>query len=336
MRAASRWTSEGTWRVRAFCLAFVILAYGSAIKGQQLPDSSFHFANAHPAFAAGAGPAVCVDAAHNNFHTLEDRYYAFGRLIRADGFRSISLTERLHQGVPAHCAVFVIANALPARAGDPGADLNAPAFSPHEVRRILEWVVGGGRLLLIMDHSPYPAAVADLAAVLGVLPLNGGAKYRMFGELPDASVRNIVEQHGVTADSVRAFVGPLGTLGDHSILQGRPDMDLPVRSVMTFGGSTFYPAGDMRPLLQVPAHARGTGRLPGPFQEHAPRYSLDGWLVGGAREVGPGRVVILGEAAMCSAQLAGPSRTPMGMNDPLATDNAQFCLNIVRWLAGVF
>lgn len=336
MRAALQWTSDRTWRVRTFCLAFVILAYGSVVNGQQLPDSAFHFANAHPAFAPGAGPAVCVDAAHNNFHTLEDRYYAFGRLIRGDGFRSISLTERLDQGVPAHCAVLVIANALPARVGDPGADLNAPAFSPGEVRRILEWVIGGGRLLLIMDHSPFPAAVAHLAAVLGVLPLNGGATYRMFGELPDASVRNIVEQHGVTADSVRGFVGPLGTLGDHPILRGRPDVDPPVRSVMTFSGSAFHPAEDMRPLLQVPAHARGTVRLPGSSQEHASRYSLDGWLVGGAREVGPGRVVVLGEAAMCSAQLAGPGPTPMGMNDPLAVDNAQFCLNVVRWLAGVF
>lgn len=322
--------------MRSLGLSFAAMAFASALNGQQVADSAFHFENPHPAFSHGEGPVVCVDAAHHNFHTLDGRYFAFGKLLREDGFRTTSLTEPFDHALLDDCAVLVIANALAVPAGESGSDFNASAFQPQEISAVLEWVFAGGRVLLIMDHAPWPAAAADLAAALGVLPLNGSATYRMFGELPDATVRNIVEQHGVTADSVRGFVGPLGTLGDHPILRGRPDVDPPVRSVMTFGGSAFYPAGDMRPLLQVPAHARGTVWLPGLSQGHAPRYSLDGWLVGGAREVGSGRVVVLGEAAMCSAQLAGPGRTPMGMNDPLAVDNAQFCLNVVRWLAGVF
>ena len=48
-----------------------------------------------------------------------------------------------------------------------------------------------------------------------------------------------------------------------------------------------------------------------------------------------GRVVFLGEAAMFSAQVSGPERNPMGMNDPRAPQDAQFCLNVVRWLTGV-
>jgi hypothetical protein len=45
--------------------------------------------------------------------------------------------------------------------------------------------------------------------------------------------------------------------------------------------------------------------------------------------------VVLGEAAMCTAQLAGPQHVPMGMNNPLAPQNAQFCLNVVHWLSGL-
>jgi hypothetical protein len=51
--------------------------------------------------------------------------------------------------------------------------------------------------------------------------------------------------------------------------------------------------------------------------------------------VGQGRAVVLGEAAMCTAQLAGPQRVPMGMNNPSAPQNAQFCLNVVHWLSGL-
>ena len=315
--------------MRSFCLALMAVAFGSAVNGQQLPDSAFHFQNNHPAFPAGAGPAVCVDAAHHNFHTIDGRYYAFGKLAREDGFRTTSLAKRLDRAVPAHCAVLVIANASAAPLGEAGADFNAPAVRPDEITRILDWVINGGRLLLIVDHAPYPAAAANLAAVLGAVPLNGGATYRMFGVLPEEAVHTITEQYGITVDSVRRVLGPLGTLGDHPILRGRPGLDPPVRTLMTFGGSAFYPARDVYPLLQVPARANGTVWLPGrPYQEHAPRYILDGWLVGGARQVGAGRVVILGEAGMCSAQLAGPQRTHMGMNDPLAVDNALFCINV--------
>jgi hypothetical protein len=42
---------------------------------------------------------------------------------------------------------------------------------------------------------------------------------------------------------------------------------------------------------------------------------------------------MLGEAAMLSAQIAGPQRQPMGMNVP-GSDNKQLALNIMHWLSG--
>ncbi len=46
-----------------------------------------------------------------------------------------------------------------------------------------------------------------------------------------------------------------------------------------------------------------------------------------------GRVMVLGEAAMLSAQRAGPFGMLMGMNAP-GSDDRQFALNVVRWLGG--
>ena len=70
-------------------------------------------------------------------------------------------------------------------------------------------------------------------------------------------------------------------------------------------------------------------------QAEWPVLDIAGWWHAGARTLGKGRVVLLGEAAMCSAQLAGPERWTMGMNHPKAAQNAQFCLSSVRWLTGV-
>ena len=51
-----------------------------------------------------------------------------------------------------------------------------------------------------------------------------------------------------------------------------------------------------------------------------------------AFEYGAGRVVVLGEAAMLTAQIRGPEKIPFGMN-VLGNDNRQLGLNIMHWLS---
>lgn len=70
------------------------------------------------------------------------------------------------------------------------------------------------------------------------------------------------------------------------------------------------------------------------FSKLTPSMSASGMLQGAVVQFGGGRVAVFGEAAMFSAQLAGPDRTPIGMNSPSAPQNAQFLLNIVHWLSG--
>jgi hypothetical protein len=50
--------------------------------------------------------------------------------------------------------------------------------------------------------------------------------------------------------------------------------------------------------------------------------------------VGKGKVVVFGEAAMFSAQIAADLRSQMGFNNTLAPFNQQFVLNTLRWLDG--
>jgi hypothetical protein len=53
-----------------------------------------------------------------------------------------------------------------------------------------------------------------------------------------------------------------------------------------------------------------------------------------ALEYGKGRVFVSGEAAMFSAQLAGPNRVPTGMNAANAKENPELLLNVLHWLDG--
>jgi hypothetical protein len=62
--------------------------------------------------------------------------------------------------------------------------------------------------------------------------------------------------------------------------------------------------------------------------------SAAGRAQGLVMKFGKGRIVVLGEAAMLSAQLAGPNKTPFGMNRP-GLDNRQLAINIMHWLSGL-
>ena len=60
-----------------------------------------------------------------------------------------------------------------------------------------------------------------------------------------------------------------------------------------------------------------------------------GWHQGGLLKAGKGRVAVFGEAAMFTAQRAGPTERPMGMNAPVAKQNYRLLLNVMHWLSGV-
>jgi hypothetical protein len=96
---------------------------------------------------------------------------------------------------------------------------------------------------------------------------------------------------------------------------------------MTFVGQSLKgPAGSV-PFLKLSKAAVDIG--PG----GARKRPAAGRAQGIALYHGKGRVVVLGEAAMLSAQVVGPQGRSFGMNRP-NIDNRQLALNVMRWLAG--
>jgi hypothetical protein len=319
-------------------IAVTLALMATAASAQQVADSAFHYAAAEPAYEAGAGPRVCVDGGHHNFHTLDGRYLAFATLLRDDGYRVGAHASAFSAESLNKCDILVISNATGEANAEDWAYPHPSAFTRDEISALLEWVLGGGSLLLIVDHAPMPGAAGDLGVLLGAHMLDAYVGMEVFGELDEAAFRRAAELFGVPIDRLLESVGELGGLGEHAILGGRNPAEA-VSTVTTFTGHAFYPSSQMQPLLVLSPDAWGGAvpnrNLPEAPQEATPTFPVGGWLQGGAVRVGQGRAVVLGEAAMCTAQLAGPQRMPMGMNNPLAPQNAQFCLNVVHWLSGL-
>lgn len=298
-------------------LATGVLAAGSLaagwfpLAGQQVADTAFQPPLPRPAYAAGEGPRLLVDEAHGNFHTLGGRYRPFGELAARDGYRVGANTAPFRAGSLDGVDLLVIANAV-----DPEREWilpTEPVFTEAEVETVVAWVRGGGALLLLADHMPFPGAADNLGRALGVRMLNGFAR-------PRSDV----------------FRRSDGTLFDHPITRGRGPGER-IDSVRTFTGQAFLRArGGIDGLLRFDSGA--VSLQPDTawrFHEDTDWIDVEGWLQGAAFSLGEGRVVVLGEAAMFSAQLAGPQQVPMGMNAPDAAQNPQLMLNALHWLSGL-
>lgn len=313
----------------------LLLVVPGALPAQQVADSAFRFPITQPTYATGAGPRVCIDSGHQNFHTMHGRYHAFANLLRQDGFRVLDHPSTFGGQSLRECEILVISNALAEPNVGRWAYPHESAFQREEVDAVLTWVREGGALLLIADHAPFAGAAADLGVLLGAAMFDGYVPNTAFGEPDPEALRQGAAVLGTEADALRERLGT-GTLGDHVIIRGR-NPDESVGWVVTFTGQAFRPAGDAIPLLIMGSGATGHARPSMNLEElpasERPTYDVTGWAQGAARTVAAGRVVVLGEAAMCSAQLAGAQRLPMGMNNALAARNPQFCLNAVRWLA---
>lgn len=281
----------------------------SGISAQQIVDSTFHPRLERPVYTAGTGPVVLFDEAHNSFHSLSRSFRPFAELLRLDGYRVAPLATKLSAAALADADILVIVNVLAAENVGNWKLPTPSAYTSDEIEAVRRWVNDGGSLLLVADHMPFPGAAHDLARALG---FNFGNNFAI-----DTATRDPI-----------VFRRRDESLGRHPITEG-------IDSVATFTGQAFR-AGDSAivPLLTFgPDIITYEPAVAWEF-DGVPTSSAAGMLQGAARTLGAGRVVVLGEAAMLTAQVAGPNRRPMGMNAPVASQNQQFVLNLIHWLSG--
>ena len=318
-----------TSRVRRGLTVLIALASVSLSAGaQQVADLEFAPLISRPAYPTASGPLLCVDEAHHNFHTIAGRFAPFAALARRDGYRVSPLRAVFTASALRDCDLLVIANAQSGnRPWDEYPRPTPSAFSVNEIAAVREWVVQGGALLLLADHMPLAGAAAALGAAFGAQFTDGFAYDSAAGWLRNR------EQIAALAE-VTLFTSEAGTLGAHAITRGRRD-DAPITQVRSFTGQAFrWEAEGVVPLMILPAnYVSLEPEVAWQFTPSTPVRRVGGWLQGAAQRVGAGRVVLLGEAAMLSAQRAGRERLPMGMNAPGAEQNAQFALNILHWLS---
>jgi hypothetical protein len=307
--------------MKSFRLGLIATACAIAIPAagfaQQVADPDFDTRVARPAYTK-KHPKVLLDEAHNNFHTASGRYKPFADLITSDGYQVTPGTTKFTKETLKGFNVLVISNALGAPAmGSPEASNSA--FAEEECDSVRDWVRSGGSLLLIADHAPMGAANAKLGERFGVDMSKGYT-----GDPSNYDVES-------NNQGFIKYNRENKLLGDHPITRGRDDTEK-ISAIIAFTGQSLKgPEGSVAfmKLADTAIDSIPTGN--GNDRREA---SAAGRAQGIAFKFGKGRVVVLAEAAMMSAQLTGPNKVKFGMNRP-GIDNRQLALNILHWLSGV-
>jgi hypothetical protein len=295
-----------------FSFLLLILVSETAIS-QQSADPLFKPTVEIPAFTKNF-PRVLFDEAHFNAETTTGRYKPFADLLFSDGYHIVVNRTPFTKESLQSFKILVIVNPLGAEDSD-DVGANGPAFSAEECDAIANWIRGGGSLLLVADPDPFAGATQVLAQRLEV-EMNRGHTTDPANADKDSNDSGLI-----------VYSRDNHLLAPHAITNGRSETER-VNRVMTFMGQSLKGPASSESFLKLADTA--VDNMGSPVKS----ASATGRAQGIAYRLGKGRVVVLGDAAMLSAQVTGSDNRPFGMNTP-DTDNKQLALNIMHWLSGL-
>lgn len=311
-------------RTGTFLAAAVLLAGGALLAacGRDHGDTSYDTSVASPAYE-DEHPTLAFDEGHREQHESRGTYTPFAELARNDGYAIERIDDPITENALADVRVLVVACAR--GEGETG---DAPAFTATECTAIERFVDAGGSLLLVTDAYPFGSAAESLARKFGV-------------ETSKGMTADAIQYDREWKDDTQLdFNRSNHLLGVHPVTEGRSEAERIERVVTYTGTSVRGPTGS---TLFLRHGATAVTREAHPRVETTPKGTLvrveygeekpaEGWGQGVALVHGRGRVVVLGEAAVLTAQLDGERK--VGMNAK-GNDDRKLALNTLHWLSGL-
>lgn len=302
------------WPYLAAYLSVVLLVFLNLPFEMQGADKFYSPRISHPAYSKKQGPVIFIDQGHHNFHTLNGRLRSTARLCKRDGYKALPYEGPFESMKLKECKILMIVNAVNEINLEKWVLPVPSAFNDEEIETVRKWVADGGSLFLVADHMPFAGAASKLASQFGFTLHNGFA-------LDTIGMEDY-------------FYRQNHSLHDNIITNGSRT-DEWIDSILTFTGHAFEIPGDAIPIMTFSEGFIEFCPDTAWVFSHTLPVSITGLSQGAYKKYGEGRVVILGEAMMITAQLIGGlSWKKMGMNSQRAPCNHQLLLNIIRWLDG--
>ncbi len=272
-----------------------------------------------------ASPVILFDRGHNNY-LYNESDQIFDQFLLRHGFIVRYHRARINEGTLEGVDVFHTSNALAPENVDNWSRPTPSAFTPDEIKVLVDWVRNGGSLLLAIEHMPFGGSYDELATALGIEVSNGFAVNGSL--LHDNSPEN------VSAAGSLLFLRNNESIADHPVINGQVPYGR-IEHLATNAGSAFRLPVKSTSLITLGSDVISLEPEESwVFTDDTPRPSVAGWSQAGIMEIGDGRVAVLGDNYLTSA--------PEYLEAPFIEDenearrgahNHQFSLNLYRWLA---
>lgn len=284
------------------CSAEDLPAMPTVQTNSQRADTDYDTRIANPAYTK-THPKVLFDEAHRNLHKTTGLYKPLADLLTNDGYSVTPNSAKFSAAALKNYDILIIANAQ-------GKE-NESAFTDEECDAVAVWVKRGGSLLLIADHAPMGGWAEKLSNRFGV---NMSKGYTDDPANRDKDLKDLL------------FSRENKLLGVHAITNGSNANEKINRIVSFTGQSLSIPKGGVA-LLKLADTAYDE------FPNSDKKVSAANRAQMVAMKFGKGKVIVSGEAAMLTAQIA-PNGEKFGLNAK-GIDNRRFALNLMHWLSGL-
>lgn len=284
----------------------ILLLFFFGCKFFERPDKKYSYTIANPVYPAKNGPAIYIDEAHHNAHTLNTGYKPFADVLQNDGYNLFAFNESFTKAALENVDILVIINALNIKNIKNPSLPTYSAFSPEEIVVIKNWVENGGSLFLVADHMPYPGAASELAYQFGFILTNSFAMRSKY-------------------NAKLTFTKKDKTLVCYEPITNGID------SIVSYFGSAFQAPKEAHNLLLLPKDFTiYLTEKPWRFPKRIRVIPAENYSQAAVAEYGKGKLAIVGEGAMFTAQYMTFNKS--GINSPKAPYNVKFLLNIIHWL----
>jgi hypothetical protein len=276
------------------------------------PDNDYDITVREPKLS---GRRVLFDEGHKNHHEIGRTYKPFAKLLRNDGCIVEASNKPISPKILSNIDIYITATA--AGKEEPG---DQSAFTDSEIIALEEWIKNGGSALIVTEHYPFGLAMKSLLKKFEVDVHNGYTE--------DSTLNN------PQVSDALLFEKSKGNLNSSHPITANID------KVNTFTGSSVKGDSTWTDLLILSNNAQNynvdvkVNREGGDVNvsvSYADFYPATGFSQGICKSYGKGKIVILAESALLTAQY-DKNGNKFGMNSP-NEDNKQFVLNLIRWLA---
>jgi Tol biopolymer transport system component len=269
-------------------------------------------------------PVVLFDQGHSNYsHHKTDQ--VFDRFLSSHGFIVMEHKSRITAAALDGVDVFHTSNALAPENVDNWTLPTPSAFTPDEIRVLLDWVRGGGSLLLAIEHMPFGGSYDDLATAFGIKVSNGFVVH--------GTLLNDYSEENVETAARLLFLRNDGSVADHQIINGQTPYGS-IEHLATDAGTAFHLPAYGTSLITLGSDAVSLEpEKSWEFDSETARRNVAGWSQAGIMEVGQGRVAVLGDNFLISAPAyLEPPYVENEEEAQLGAFNHQFTLNLYQWL----